>query len=66
MTAEPVGGLAVTVPMFSYCPAVAVPLPEQCMVSPIAREVLGQETATPRLSVTWTLLSAVWPELVTT
>src|SRR3954467_9683266 len=62
---DPLGGLAVTVPMFSYCPVVAVPLPEQCMVSPIARVLLGQATATPRLSVTWTLLRAAWPQLVT-
>src|SRR5436305_8464656 len=52
--------------MFSYCPAVAVPLPVQCMTSPAARVVFGQETATPRLSVTWTLDRVVWPELVTT
>src|SRR5436309_15451518 len=36
------------------------------MTSPAARVVFGQETATPRLSVTWTLDRVVWPELVTT
>src|SRR5687767_13849205 len=51
--------------MLAYWPNVAVPFAVQVIVSPTARVVFGQLTATPLSSVTLTLLSGTLPVLVT-
>ena len=65
MTAEPQGGLPVTVPVLRNGPSTAVPDAVQVMISPTAREVLGHVTSAPGLSLTCTPVRGTLPVLVT-
>jgi hypothetical protein len=58
--------VAVTVPVFAYCPACAVPVAVQVMSAPAASWVSGHDGVTPGwLSVTEMPDSVVLPVFVT-